>query len=381
MKKCFLGLAIVALGCGEDSARMPDAATDLGAGGADMGIVAGDVPAAEAPAGEADGPRFGAITALVERRAAEAGVASLGLAIWNARDDKVYEHMLGGFTLDTRVAVASASKLVAGLVLFDVIRRGQLSLDATTGQVLGWAAPNGAISLRQLLSFTSGLPKEAACTINPLVTLANCADSLATATPVAAPGTQFDYGSTHLQVAAAMAEHATGQRWADLFAQALQQPLGLSEDVAYFTAPRQSLGRANPLVAGGLRSSMSDYHHFLAIAFHRGSYGGLTLGTPALFDEQGREPYPDAIIGNSPMPTLRYGLASWLECTTPESGCQQLASPGAFGFTPWLDRAAGYYAILGMELASTGADDGVVAFAVGLQAELMPLIAAAMAMP
>jgi hypothetical protein len=53
--------------------------------------------------------------------------------------------------------------------------------------------------------------------------------------------------------------------------------------------------------------------------------------------------------------------------------------PGAFGFTPWLDRASGYYAILGMELGSTDTDEGVVAFAVGLQAELAPLIAAALA--
>jgi D-alanyl-D-alanine-carboxypeptidase/D-alanyl-D-alanine-endopeptidase len=65
-------------------------------------------------------------------------------------------------------------------------------------------------------------------------------------------------------------------------------------------------------------------------------------------------------------------------CATPETGCSVLASPGAFGFTPWYDRATGYYAILGMELSSTGNDEGVVEFAVNLQQELAPLIAQAL---
>ena len=61
-------------------------------------------------------------------------------------------------------------------------------------------------------------------------------------------------------------------------------------------------------------------------------------------------------------------------CGTPTAGCEDLNSPGAFGFTPWLDRTAGYYAILGMELDSASVDTGVVDFAVKLQQELEPLI-------
>ena len=50
-------------------------------------------------------------------------------------------------------------------------------------------------------------------------------------------------------------------------------------------------------------------------------------------------------------PPFRYGLAVWLECATPTafaSGCNSQSSPGAFGFTPWFDRDAGYYAMIGM---------------------------------
>jgi hypothetical protein len=49
---------------------------------------------------------------------------------------------------------------------------------------------------------------------------------------------------------------------------------------------------------------------------------------------------------------FRYGLSAWLECATPAEGCHKMSSPGAFGFTPWIDRENGYYAILGMEYES-----------------------------
>jgi CubicO group peptidase (beta-lactamase class C family) len=365
-----------------DTVGALDATDDGGAeaGGGDAGAGDGDAGVADGgAAGDAGGRDFSAIEAILMQRSAAAGVTRLGLTIWDARDQKVYEHMLGDFTPDTRVAVASASKLVSGLVVLDVIRRGLLSLDATTGQVLGWTGPNAAITVRHLLSFTSGLPPDAPCRLNATITLADCAATLATTAAVAPPGTRFDYGSSHLLVAAAMAQQATGALWADQFAQTLRGPLGLPGDVAYFTAPRQSLGLMNPLIAGGLRASINDYHHFLAIEFHEGSYGTLTIGTPELFDQQAKEPFPDAVIGNTPLPALRYGLTSWLECATPATGCQVLSSPGAFGFTPWLDREAQYYAILGMELDATGSDEGVVQFAISLQQELKPLIVAEMA--
>ena len=69
-----------------------------------------------------------------------------------------------------------------------------------------------------------------------------------------------------------------------------------------------------------------------------------------------------------------YGLTAWLKCDTPATGCAEISSPGAFGFTPWLDRSAGYYAILGMELDRDAVDSGVVDFAVKLQQQLAPLI-------
>ncbi|WP_205520323.1 serine hydrolase domain-containing protein [Pyxidicoccus caerfyrddinensis] len=370
-----LSLGVVMLwACGGGSSDS-DAGTPPDAGVSDAGTDGGStVPDA--------GTQWDAVGALMEARVADAGlsVPGLGLAVYDAQDRKVYEHMVGDFAPDRRVAVASSSKMVAGAVLFEVIRQGHLTLDSTTGEVLGWTGDKANITLRHLLSFTSGMQNEHLCTLRADYTLADCVAIIATTPQVAPPGTRFDYGSTHLQVAARMAEVKTGKRWNDLFRETLAAPLGLPPEVTYFTAPRKAEGTSNPLIAGGLRTSMNEYAPLLALVFHRGSYAGLERGTPELFDAQTREPFPDVTIGNSPVKDLgrayRYGLTAWLHCDTPADGCDIISSPGAFGWTPWMDREAGYYAVLGMQLDRS--NEGVVGFSVDLSVELQPLIRAAL---
>lgn len=308
------------------------------------------------------------------------GISGMGLAIYDDQGVKRFEKMYGSFASDQRVAIASASKMVSGLTILRLVDQGFLTLDSTTGAVLGWTGPQADITLRQLLSFTSGLPNEAACTYQTFVTLADCVDEIATLTPIAAPGTRYDYGSTHLHVAARMAEVVTGASWAAIFETQLKTPLGLGPDMLYYSAPRQGLGTTNPLIAGGVRATMNEYARVLQLEFNRGTFGGQRLIADALFSEQGTEPYPDAVIGNSPAQSngfgFHYGLAAWLECPPPAANCNMLSSPGAFGFTPWVDRDGGYYAIIGMEIDNS--QTGIVNFSVALAQQLKPLIRASL---
>jgi D-alanyl-D-alanine-carboxypeptidase/D-alanyl-D-alanine-endopeptidase len=146
--------------------------------------------------------------------------------------------------------------------------------------------------------------------------------------------------------------------------------------MAWYSAPRLGLGTSNPLIAGGLRATMNEYARVLQLEFNRGSYQGNRLIADALFTTQGTEPYPNALIGNSPFANTglnyHYGLAAWLECPPPATNCTVLSSPGAFGFTPWVDRDGGYYAIIAMEVSE--AQSGIVAFSVQLAQDLKPLI-------
>jgi D-alanyl-D-alanine-carboxypeptidase/D-alanyl-D-alanine-endopeptidase len=167
---------------------------------------------------------------------------------------------------------------------------GYLTLESTTGQVLGWPGDQGAITLRQLMSFTSGLAPENQCTYDSTVTLDECVTTISQTALIAAPGTEFDYGSVHLDVAGRMAEVVTGEPWNELFAQEIRDPLGLPADIVYYANPIRMTNTGNPLLAGGLVVSM--------------------------------------MIGKGPAPSLRYGLTAWLECSTPQTGCHQISSPG-----------------------------------------------------
>jgi CubicO group peptidase (beta-lactamase class C family) len=323
---------------------------------------------------------FAAVDSAAAAVFAAQGIPGMGVAVYDAQGVKRFEKMYGTFAPDQRVAVASASKMVSGLAILRLVDQGFLSLDSTTGAVLGWTGPQADVTLRQLLSFTSGLPPEADCTHDHFVTLADCVATISTLDPVAAPGTRFDYGSTHLHVAARMAEVVTGEPWAAIFEAQIKVPLGLGADALYYSAPREALGTSNPLIAGGLRATMDEYARVLQLEFSRGLYGGNRLLPDALFTEQGTEPFPDAEIGNSPVESLgldfHYGLTAWLECPPPAVNCGVLSSPGAFGFTPWVDRDGGYYAMIAMEVDR--AQMGVVNFSVELAQQLKPLIRAAL---
>jgi CubicO group peptidase (beta-lactamase class C family) len=305
----------------------------------------------------------------------------MGLAVYDDRGNKVFERMYGDFSADRRVAIASASKLVSGVTLFRLIDAGYLSLDSTTAEILGWSGPNGAITLRHLLSFTSGLEPEHSCTYQPDITLADCVELISQRELVAPPGSRFDYGSTHLHVAGLMAQTVVGSDWNDIFDEQIRKPLQLAPEFAYYAAPRQALDARpiNPLLAGGMRASMNDYERVLHFVFDKGRWQGSQLLASSIFDTQAIAPYPDAVIGSSPSGlNVRYGLTAWLECNTPTTGCASISSPGAFGFTPWLDRSAGYYAILGMQLDDLQANRGI---GPEIQRTLKPLIADAIQQP
>lgn len=302
----------------------------------------------------AAGSAWDPVTTAVDAAFARNVVPGLAVAVYAPDGQLLYSRVRGDFALDRNIAVASASKMVSGVVLLRLVDQGFLSLDSTTGAVLGWTGPQAAI------------------------TLAQCVADLATRPLVAAPGTRFDYGSSHLAVAARMAEVVTGSDWTQVAAQQLGTPLGWASSVAWYTAPRQQLGTSNPLVAGGLRITTQEYARFLGVVYNRGTHDGQRLLASALVDQMGVDPFPAATTGSSPYErfglTREYGLTAWLECTTPASGCQDITSPGAFGFTPWIDRDGRYYAIVAMESQELGE---ISQFSVQLSLDLRPLIRAA----
>ncbi|MCP4499640.1 MAG: hypothetical protein GY822_06695 [Deltaproteobacteria bacterium] len=115
-----------------------------------------------------------------------------------------------------------------------------------------------------------------------------------------APGFRFDYGPSHLSVAAAMAETQTSLSWDKLF-ENLRTSLEIIRPLLRFVRlPKQETGGEKPLVAGGMLSTTEEYLPLLSFLFHRGEANGTQLIAADKVDRFIQNLYENALVGDSP---------------------------------------------------------------------------------
>jgi CubicO group peptidase (beta-lactamase class C family) len=302
----------------------------------------------------------------------------------------VYSHGAGGFTNQDAVLVASASKWVSSTVILRLVQAGAFphGLDTQTKELLvddsgaPWTGNMGEISLRHLLSFTSGISGDDSASENVFITLDAAvkriyADFAATAS---APGSYFYYGNTHLRIAARMAEVATGRRWAQIFTEQLHDPFGWSATSIY------SGGGPNPNPAGGLRCTGLEYMRFVMMQLRGGLDGTQVILTPDLVAAQRTDGYDaGTTLAYSPYydkigKTYHYALGNWLETAggggpTASDPVLRYSSTGTFGWAPWVAADGAYGGVIMTQQPLEG--DTVPSE--NLKAQLDPLIRAALA--
>lgn len=301
----------------------------------------------------------------------------------------VYSRGFGGFTPQTYAAVASASKFVTATLLLRLVDQGALDLDARTSDRLRdrsgqpWSGPMGQIRLRHLLSFTSGIRGEVATSEGSDLTLEEAVqriydDQRGTA---AAPGSTFDYGSTHLRIAARMAELATGKGWRQLFDEQLRIPLGWGVLSTYG-------GAGNPNPAGSLACTGLEYTRFLMLQLRGGLDGGSRLISESLLQQQRADAFgPATVITYSPYALTgrvnHYGFGCWLEtqggqAPGPGQPVQRVSSTGKFGWAPWIEvgGATPWAAVIQCQQADAA---GSFLPSESLKLALAPLVPAALA--
>lgn len=291
--------------------------------------------AAARPAGDFD-PADAALAALVDAH----GLPGASLRVSTAAGEAHRRH-LGRYDESTRVPIASASKWLSALAIARRVERGELRWDSTVGEHFPEApAATRPITLAQLYSHTSGIGiEDAACLSRRDVDLQACAAQILQAPLAWPPGTTFAYGGNSMQVAGAMAERAAGQRWDALFVADVVQPLGLTgtDWTAGATAPGY-VPNPNPRIAGGARSTLEDYGRVVDMVLA----GGLAGDTPYLSADTLARMALDRThglaIAHSPAPEgFGYGLGQWVESRDAGGATTRVSSPGAFGFTPWVD--------------------------------------------
>jgi D-alanyl-D-alanine-carboxypeptidase/D-alanyl-D-alanine-endopeptidase len=398
-----VGLAVLPACGGGGNGRTSDAgSTDAGSGGS----------------GDAGGaPSFAILEDLLQDKVASGSISGYAVQIYDGDDTLLFESEGGvcqspqyacpsgnqPFTVDLVTGVASSSKWVTSTVLLaaidELVAEGTLpsvaaGLDTTVGTVLSGTCGAGnlgrgaTVTLRQLLSFTSGLLPDHSCVGNNSFTMQRCACRILSdsadaevATPNAGstanhaqpPGTVFKYGAAPQVIAAAMLEVATGESYASLFERLVRTPVGMS---ATYQNPTE--------IAGSMRTSVRDYARFVRAIYHSGAPGTL-LSVEAL-EEQERNQLPAGVVRRSQLqPGLDYGLNTWRWCyrntdaetllafgRTPEaftpedllgvqdatcSEVHQQGHGGKGGYQPFVDRPRGFYGVFAMREPSAGGGD------------------------
>lgn len=285
--------------------------------------------------------------------------------------DLWYDKVFGDWERDRRVAVASASKWLSAAAIMTLVDDGWLALDAPISTYWpGLGAPHANITLRQLLSHTSGISHQHPCVNDQVVqTLQQCAQAILSMPLVDEPGTIFLYGATGFQVAGAIAERVSGVSWAQLFRERLGRPLGMDQ-TAYGASSGDFEDTQNPRIAGGAITTATDHYAFLTMMANRGEYFGVRILSEAAWEEMRRDytngvarfecPLPEnechAVwtgaggfgVGNPVSGRVPYGLGTWLFEIDGAGRGVLMSSPGAWGTHGWIDTRRNYQGLLMM---------------------------------
>lgn len=319
-----------------------------------------------------------------------------------------YNHQSGNTaTACDPIRILSGSKWLIGTLAMRMVQAGKISLDDKPSQYFTWWTTNPSDKrsqekLKYLLAQDGGFDKGIlinGCADNGLYTLQQCAQQIynsglsTDSGTLRTPGQVFDYGAQDLQLAAAMLEKAGGDTFANLFAQYVTgyvdpstgQPI--MPNTAFIDKISGAIS-ANPYAAGGAVSTADDYAHLLRVMLK----GNFVTDLNTFFAAQTLNPDGSDITSKFIPPSIaadgdwRYALGHWSVChATPytASGCAAYkvnASPGLYGWTPWIDRQNGYWALIATDTAAdnlAGVNEGDTE-TVPLMKTLQPLIVSAL---
>ncbi|MDX1946928.1 MAG: serine hydrolase domain-containing protein [Pirellulaceae bacterium] len=281
---------------------------------------------------------------------------------------------------NTIFRIASMTKPIAATAVLILQDDGKLSVDDPVGKHLpefnqaalaGGAKPARPVTIRDLLTHTSGVanPPAPASGTNP--TLAEIVASIAHEPLQFEPGSQWKYGSG-LTVAGRIVEVASGKSFQDFVEERICRPLKMKDTTFYPTAEQLQRAatiykfdkEADKLVAvpppvwadgekrapnpsGGLYSTALDYHRFLQAIAAGGELDGQRIVSTAAIKQMTSNQTGDLKAGFAPGQAWGLGWGTIRE-TTPAS----LLSPGsfghggAFGTQGWVDPARGAVLIL-----------------------------------
>lgn len=148
----------------------------------------------------------------------------------------VYERYLNGASRSTSSNVHSASKIVIGAALAVAVREGRIpSLDARVSDLLpeyfaGASEEKKSITVRHLMTMSSGLAWTEDETEYRLERTSNWVEGILAQPLVATPGTTFEYSTGNTHVLSAILQRATGMNTCAFVHQRLFTPMNVTAE-------------------------------------------------------------------------------------------------------------------------------------------------------
>jgi CubicO group peptidase (beta-lactamase class C family) len=202
----------------------------------------------------------------------------------------------------TKFRMASHSKLFTATAIMQLREEGKLRLDDPVSKYLPWfklrpaGEDDGPITIEQLLSHSSGLPREAGphWTTLEFPTAEEVRTLMTDRQAAFAPAVRWKYSNLAYTVAGMVVEAVSGKSWADYVQQHIYGPLGMtassvdrnvdglavgynrrmpdgSREVLPFTDAR-GMGAAT-----GITSTVEDMAKFVSAQFRKGPRGGKQI--------------------------------------------------------------------------------------------------------
>jgi CubicO group peptidase (beta-lactamase class C family) len=152
-----------------------------------------------------------------------------------------------GISVSTRFRLGSVSKSFVALAVMQLVESGQLSLDGPVQRYLPWFAIGGPrdagrITLRHLLTHTSGIPRRTGLGSlegGAAPTLEARLRGLDHVELHRAPGSGYEYANTNFEILGLVVETVSGVPYESYLADRVFEPLGMEDTTLEFVEPVQ----------------------------------------------------------------------------------------------------------------------------------------------
>ncbi|HYE21123.1 MAG TPA: serine hydrolase domain-containing protein [Tepidisphaeraceae bacterium] len=291
--------------------------------------------------------------------------------------------------------IASMTKPVTGVAVMMMVEEGKIALDDPAGKYIpelkGLKGPDGKaydVTIRQMMSHTSGLKDVDSKEIAGATKLADLVPALAGKVLNFVPGTKWQYCQSSINMSGRIVEIASGMSFPEFVEKRITGPLGMSDTTFYLSqaqlgrlapsyerlkdgtmkeVPIRFLGGKSPadrdrypLANGGLFSTARDYVKFCQMVLNGGTFEGKQLLKPESVKEMLAPVTGELKAGFVPGSqwAVGWGLVKEPQGITGALSAGTYGHGGAYGTQAWIDPVKGRIYLLMIQRSNIGNSDG-----------------------